>query len=170
MEVIMKQINCKFCNSVFIPRRSTTKFCSRYCQAKWLSINKISGRKKQGVNKICVVCNKIFYVSKYRKNSAIYCSRKCLAIDKLSKYRSIYGFKKSTKPPHIYKTIKTPEGKTVREHRYVMEKHIGRKLKSSEHVHHIDGNSFNNHISNLIILTNSEHQKLEYRIKQKIIS
>lgn len=35
------------------------------------------------------------------------------------------------------------------EHRYVMQKHIGRPLLQAESVHHKDGNRQNNHISNL---------------------
>lgn len=48
----------------------------------------------------------------------------------------------------------------VYEHRYVVEQHIGRFLRKNEVVHHIDGNKQNNDISNLMILTNSEHIKL----------
>ena len=39
--------------------------------------------------------------------------------------------------------------KTIREHRIIMEKHLGRKLEPWEHVHHIDGNKTNNKIENL---------------------
>lgn len=49
-------------------------------------------------------------------------------------------------------------------HRLVMEKYLGRELKTWEHVHHIDGNPQNNNIKNLQVLTNSEHRKLEYSI------
>ena len=48
----------------------------------------------------------------------------------------------------------------VLEHRYVIEKHLGRTLKSSEIVHHIDGNKLNNSFENLEILTNSEHRSI----------
>ena len=51
-------------------------------------------------------------------------------------------------------------------HRQVMEKHLGRKLKSSEHIHHIDGNNKNNNVKNLKIVTNSEHQKIEYKLRK----
>jgi len=47
----------------------------------------------------------------------------------------------------------------VREHRVVMEKHIGRYLSPSEVVHHIDKNKTNNDIKNLMLFSSeSEHQ------------
>ena len=52
-------------------------------------------------------------------------------------------------------------------HRVIMEEHLGRKLESSEHIHHIDGNPQNNDINNLQIMTNSEHRQLEYKIAPK---
>lgn len=42
-------------------------------------------------------------------------------------------------------------------HRVIMEKHIGRKLGRNEHVHHIDGNKRNNDISNLELMSASNH-------------
>lgn len=42
-------------------------------------------------------------------------------------------------------------------HRLVMEKKLGRYLKSNEHVHHIDGNKLNYKRSNLFILTPEQH-------------
>jgi hypothetical protein len=51
----------------------------------------------------------------------------------------------------------------IREHRYVMEQHLGRKLRKGEDVHHIDGNKLNNNISNLQVLSKSDHTKLHHR-------
>ena len=47
----------------------------------------------------------------------------------------------------------------IREHRFVMEQYIGRKLKISELVHHINGNKHDNRIENLKIVSRSEHKK-----------
>ena len=50
-------------------------------------------------------------------------------------------------------------GKTVRRNRYVMEKHLGRKLTSNEVVHHKDGIKTNDNISNLQVMTVFEHNR-----------
>ncbi len=47
--------------------------------------------------------------------------------------------------------------KEVYKHRHVMEEHLGRKLSSNEHVHHIDHDRTNNDISNLELLSCRDH-------------
>ena len=54
-------------------------------------------------------------------------------------------------------------GVTNREHRFIVEKSIGRKLTPNEIVHHIDGNKRNNSLDNLMIMTRAEHARLHYR-------
>lgn len=60
--------------------------------------------------------------------------------------------------------------KHVPEHRLLMERWIGRKLRSNEVVHHKDRNTKNNELSNLQLLTNSEHMQLHWVEDRKPIS
>lgn len=50
--------------------------------------------------------------------------------------------------------------KRVLLHRHIMEQHLGRRLHRSEVVHHVDGNNTNNDITNLRVITQSEHVAL----------
>jgi hypothetical protein len=49
------------------------------------------------------------------------------------------------------------------QHRIVMEKKLGRKLRKGEIVHHVDHNKKNNDPKNLRVMTQSRHAKLHYR-------
>jgi hypothetical protein len=46
------------------------------------------------------------------------------------------------------------------QHRKIAEDFIGRKLLYNEVVHHLDGNSKNNNISNLIVMQRGDHVRL----------
>lgn len=128
--------------------------------------------------KKCPYCsNEFSYYSRDGKDR-ITCSRKCRGL-----YNKNIGFK-----PPKYKGDKHPSwkgGKGISkdgyirvyvseynreyEHRVVMEKYLGRKLKTNEHIHHIDGDKTNNDITNLLLTFRREHQHIHHLgVKRKI--
>lgn len=59
-----------------------------------------------------------------------------------------------------YVTFINGDKKGLSLHRVAMEEFIGRKLLHKEVVHHIDGNRLNNALSNLMLMSSSEHARL----------
>jgi len=51
-------------------------------------------------------------------------------------------------------------------HRWVMEQHLGRKLLSNEHVHHIDMKKINNDISNLWLCSPTQHMSAHHSFNE----
>lgn len=130
--------------------------------------------------KNCLVCNKEFYTypAKVKVGKGKYCSRKCCllitGIKKGQRLSPATEIKKGQKPWSYkgwryagrgkkYIDIHVGHRKYIREHRLVMEKHLGRKLETWEEIHHIDGDGLNNDINNLLLTTKSEHLKLEHK-------
>ena len=56
-----------------------------------------------------------------------------------------------------YVKLYLSDGSVIEEHRFIMEKVLGRKLHYNEVVHHKDGNKKNNAVSNLEIQTRAHH-------------
>ena len=66
---------------------------------------------------------------------------------------------------HVYDEGDPLKGRNVYEHRYMMEKHLGRKLLRTELVHHIDGDRQNNDIVNLQLVGYKEHKRIHIHDK-----
>ena len=153
----MPEIKCHDCGKIFNrPRchieRNVTKrfFCSHECS--------IRGRKPPPT--ICKNCGKSFISAYGRLKTQIFCCYLCYNAYKFGP--RVEGTAASHLDRDGYRFIMVG-GKNVREHRHVVEQHIGRKLADTETVHHLDGNRTNNRISNLVIMQRSEHSGLHHQ-------
>lgn len=152
---------CEHCGQSYAKKRhKAQRYCSMRCDRQ---------RRRKQVERQCKYCGKSFVVKAYRRDTATYCSRACLAKVHLAQFADS-RLQPGTKAPRRYKQITTPDGRYLRLHRWVMEQHLGRPLTSAEHVHHIDGNPNNNDVSNLCILTHGEHARIEVYERQKALA
>jgi HNH endonuclease len=71
-------------------------------------------------------------------------------------------------PTLVYRKIKVGPGRTGWrfEHRVVIERSLGRQLDWNEHVHHRNGDTLDNRIENLTLLSHSEHSQHHHALHQ----
>lgn len=93
---------------------------------------------------------------------------RCLSCSKKGKLSAVWKGGKC-KDSHGYIRIYQGNGKYCGEHRLVMEKFLGRVLKSWEIVHHANGIKDDNRIENLILLNHKKHGEVILKLSERII-
>lgn len=75
----------------------------------------------------------------------------------------------SDNPYLVIKISETGDKSTdwVYHHRYIMEQHLGRKLKRNEYVHHKNGNKQDNRLENLAITDSTRHARHHFSEPRK---
>lgn len=143
---------CLWCETPYhrsVRLNQTPKFCSKVCECEYR-------KSKTPKNCVCLVCKKIFHRSRYaiEHGEGKYCSREC-------KYKGtsglgIYG--------GVHRTSLSSWRKT-RLQRLEIDKHKCTVCGSNKllHVHHIDGNTHNDHIDNLVTICNSCHVRKHWK-------
>lgn len=157
---------CKNCKNEFIAVSYHQKFCSHECNYQYHNRTR---HLKPNVRYNCAVCGglveKYLEPSKQKISAMKYCSRQCNGKDMSGSNHPMWGGGKQVNDQG-YVLVYMPEhpesdGKgLVREHRLVMENHIGRLLKRREVVHHENEKPGDNRIENLKLFKNqAEHKK-----------
>ena len=141
---------CENCGKTFLiqkfaakTRKNKIRFCCFDCYLSFIKIKE----------KSCINCKKLF-LPKDNRNE--FCCKKCY-----QEYVKRTGIKKRTGfwYENGYKVLYN-NGNSIKEHIFVMEQYLGRKLNKGEVVHHIDGNKTNNNINNLLLMKDSEHSSM----------
>ncbi len=164
---------CKGCGKEFIPTHWRQKYCSRKCGWTHTNHNRVL---PPNVFYKCEICGK--GVSKYvspssfHKNAFRFCSRKCKGIGMSGDEHPMWsggttidrGYTYIYMPHHPNADYKG----RIRQHRFVFERYLGRLLLETEVVHHLNNNSSDNRIENLMLFSShAEHKKWEDSNRQK---
>lgn len=152
----VKSKKCFSCGNLFIAKSGhyKNKTCSRKCG--------IQTRLKRKIYK-CDICEIETFRTPATLKPNVFCSRKCygkwITKNKGGKNSPMWkGGKTKMNGGYIFTLV--GRNKYIGEHRLIVEKHLERKLKSSEVVHHKNHNKQDNRIENLQIVTRAEHVKI----------
>lgn len=143
---------CEYCGKEFYSypyRKTVAKYCSSECYHK--ATIKTETRH-------CENCGALIVITSKHKNKR-FCNNACA-----SEYRR-KSLRIPTTQKNGYKRVWFSDGSSELEHRYLMEKLLGRKLTKDEVVHHIDGDRSNNSIDNLMLMTRGEHSRLHRNLE-----
>ena len=149
------KLKCELCGKEVIGWRKTQRFCSYECFRK----------STPKIKRTCECCGKQFMVNpcvlRSKDGRGKYCSLKCRkkamfgersATWKGGRTRQLTGYILIYKPNHP-----SAHRGYVLEHRLVMERHLGRYLKSWEIIHHRNGIKDDNRLENLEIVIKKVH-------------
>ena len=128
--------------------------------------SKISiANSKPKIKIVCKNCSKDFYVVASKSKRRSCCSKNCRneyqkIIFKGSGNINWKGGKRLRPDGYVECFVEGNKRLYQLEHRLAMEKIVGRKLKRSEDVHHLNGIKNDNRKENLLLILKSEHTKL----------
>ena len=132
------------------------RFCSRTCVQKE-AVNTMRKNSKGSLYKLCPECNQEFRT--FKSQNKTYCSMKCFLNRELEFYLErvngyLIRYNRKTKKREF-------------KHVTIVEKILGRKLKTNECIHHINMIKYDNRNCNLLVCTHSYHAWLHKRYAKR---
>ncbi|MDD3003271.1 MAG: HNH endonuclease signature motif containing protein [Patescibacteria group bacterium] len=106
---------------------------------------------------ICFLCEFLSFLESKNRTK-----RKSFGIDAVKPAPKALAANKETKTYLDPKGYLRFKDSNILVHRYVASKHLGRRLRFDEVVHHRDGNKRNNRPDNLYVCTQTEHQAIHF--------
>ena len=187
-------LQCKICGASFkVPqcRSKTAEYCGKSCAV----IGRAMAMSLPKVAITCKECGKVFHDHQCHAHKRVFCSKACMESSRthlqdksnrtsggnnpmwrggVCKHSDGYIYKRAVDHPFACRSY-------VLEHRLVAENNLrstdpesvflvrlgDRKyLRPEISVHHIDGDKTNNTPDNLMVVTNSEHQKIHAALRR----
>lgn len=126
------------------------KYCSHDCAG-------IATRTGKEVE--CLYCGNKFYSTR-----AKFCCRKCVC-----EYRKMHSEHLPYEENGYLSVYVDGYNKknNAKQHRLVMETYLGRRLDKDEVVHHINGDTKDNRIENLVVMSRGDHSRLHREIEKE---
>ena len=158
---------CPTCKKKFRALRKKQIYCCSQCVRENSVYRKKMSEKNKGKKRSKETCKKISEALKGKILSEQH--RKNISKAQMGrvqpKGKESPNWKGGTRMVHGYITIYCPnhpsvvnsDKKYVREHRLVMEKHLGRYLYHWEEIHHINGIKTDNRLENLKVVSLNNH-------------
>ena len=146
-------VTCRECGKEFETKPSkadTVKYCSNACKYRAMETR---------VRCICQNCGSPFFEvpARLARGYGTYCSRECANLGHRGSGNPRWKGGRNIVNGYVVLSI---NGHPVKEHRLVMEKHLGRALTSDEVVHHINGIKSDNRIENLVVMDAVVHSRM----------
>lgn len=128
------------------------------CKTKKEGLLDTWGRRNRKLeDKNCEACGKLY---RPKKSSSRFCSRPCMWSKNGGRNKKKESWWKNSSG-YIEGRVWIDEHTQiqVKQHRWIMEKHLGERLSPNDDVHHINGIKDDNRIENLELIPHGEHTK-----------
>lgn len=154
--------SCIICGSPYLAApQSIIKTCSDECDSERRRRNRRTPRMI-----MCAHCG----AETPNHTGKKYCSNECrlAALNALPRPIKPMDERKRTLTPKGYIMLRAPDGRSMFEHRYVMEQLIGRQLTADERVHHKNHDRTDNRPENLELFSSHSEHMAHHRLEREM--